>query len=702
MTISKRRAWLYTGLLVCLLTSYFLRGIVAVEQNTNSSAFDQRSYLTLGLNLRDGRDLTDGKRHPFLPALLSLFAERDWRYYTRAKFLNLFLGGLCLILVYLLGKRWFGPNVGLLTTGLLSLNASFLAVSSRVMAEPLLIFLTLAGWYFAAEGLSTSGSKALILVGLAGLMAGLAYFTKGTALQMVPAFGLAALKMYRKSVWRRREVWLFGLTWVIAWMPLFLFNIREYGNPFYNYNYRHEIFLDSPTQRHFADLSEAPTLQTYLQTHTAADIAYRMWFGLREVTRILVDALGPISPDVFRGTVAEKAWIALWLGLLALLWQKRRPIQGQWGRLSPAFWLFLGMLICSLIPLGWFVQASNVGPRFIILFHPMVYFFTLGALGTVARRWIASKERLTRLGQKAPFVWGVGLALWASISAGRAWPQIRAHPVSIDREANARGQAVLEWLAQSTPYGTRVLWGPSYTLPNWLYERRLSLKDVPSKVQNVNDIAAYARDKKLAYAILDWEVVSRRESAFAGYFIPEYPWVIIEQLPASWALVLPYEGIPANWLILRLTDTVPLANTSQAQVGSLAQLVGYELYPQPAYAGETVYLTLYWRALAQAETDYTVFVHLVDQKGLLKSQHDQQPLEGRYPTSLWKANQLLGDRHALHLPENIEPGEYRFLVGMYSWQTMERLPTRARAPEKALEGAVQLAVPLRVEPRSAQ
>jgi hypothetical protein len=40
-----------------------VRGIVAVEQNTNPSGYDQRSYLRLGLNIVEGRDLTDGKRH---------------------------------------------------------------------------------------------------------------------------------------------------------------------------------------------------------------------------------------------------------------------------------------------------------------------------------------------------------------------------------------------------------------------------------------------------------------------------------------------------------------------------------------------------------------------------------------------------------------------------------------------------------------
>jgi len=93
MTIRRAKLcnWLWWLFLLCMAKAFVIRGWEAIERNTNASAFDQRSYLGLWLNIREGRDPSDGKRNPLLPTLVSLFARRHWAYYTEAKFLNLAL-----------------------------------------------------------------------------------------------------------------------------------------------------------------------------------------------------------------------------------------------------------------------------------------------------------------------------------------------------------------------------------------------------------------------------------------------------------------------------------------------------------------------------------------------------------------------------------------------------------------------------------
>ncbi|MEA3407913.1 MAG: glycosyltransferase family 39 protein, partial [Chloroflexota bacterium] len=684
MTNSKRRAtrekgserWIYALLLLCILASFIVRGVVAVEDNTNSSAFDQRSYLGLGLNISEGRDLSDGKRNPLLPALLAPFAERDWPYYTKAKFLNLGLGVIGLLLVFELGRRWFNAATGALAAGLLSLNPPFLHVSSHVMAEPLLMIMTLSSWYLMWRTLEKSQQARPWCAIAAGGAAGLAYMTKATALQMVPAFGLAAILTYWGGKWwKRRELWFFGLAWLITCMPLLVFNTQEFQNPLYNYNYKHEIFLDSPTQRHFADISEAPTLQTYLANHSWAEMAHRLWYGLREVTRILFRALAPVASETFRGW-SEAIWIVVWIGLLAFLFLQREDLAPELDFASPLFILPGFMLILSLIPLGWFVQASNVGPRFIVLFHPIIYILVIGTLHTLYSR-LQTKEAVPPVWQSVKR-WGVrgmlaGLTLWAVIGAVRAFPHIRRYPVEIDREANARGQAVLEWLENGTPYGTRVLWGPSYTLPNWIYERRLSLKDVPSKAESWQDITAFAKEEELDYAIVDWTMVQRRQEAFSPYFGFDYPYVIIKELPPTWALTLPYDGFPSNWAVFRISESNPLEHQLSVILGNIIELVGYEIHPPSIQPGQSTYVTLYWRALENVEKDYSVFVHMMDEDRNLVAQSDSFPLEGRYPTSQWRQGNLLGDRHTLVVPTDASVESYHLAVGMYLLETMERL-----------------------------
>ena len=54
--------------------------------------------------------------------------------------------------------------------------------------------------------------------------------------------------------------------------------------------------------------------------------------------------------------------------------------------------------------------------------------------------------------------------------------------------------------------------------------------------------------------------------------------------------------------------------------------------------------------------------------------NDTQPLEGRYPTSLWAAGETIPDRHTLSLPADLPPGPYRLALGLYHQPTGERLP----------------------------
>jgi len=63
-------------LLCVVLVCYVADGLEAIRANSNSSDYDQRSYLGLAIDIQDGDALTDGNRHPLYPALLAPFAAR--------------------------------------------------------------------------------------------------------------------------------------------------------------------------------------------------------------------------------------------------------------------------------------------------------------------------------------------------------------------------------------------------------------------------------------------------------------------------------------------------------------------------------------------------------------------------------------------------------------------------------------------------
>jgi hypothetical protein len=94
----------------------------------------------------------------------------------------------------------------------------------------------------------------------------------------------------------------------------------------------------------------------------------------------------------------------------------------------------------------------------------------------------------------------------------------------------------------------------------------------------------------------------------------------------------------------------------------------------PAEPGRPWAITLFWDTLNPPHKDFTVFVHLVDEKGQIVASHDGMPVENRFPTRAWRRGQIVSDVHRLDLPPNLEPGVYQVNVGMYLLETGERLP----------------------------
>jgi hypothetical protein len=85
-------------------------------------------------------------------------------------------------------------------------------------------------------------------------------------------------------------------------------------------------------------------------------------------------------------------------------------------------------------------------------------------------------------------------------------------------------------------------------------------------------------------------------------------------------------------------------------------------------------VTLYWEAVEQVETSYTVFVHLVDADGRIWSQSDSLPRGGDFPTDAWFPGDVIVDPYSILVPVDAPPGDYQLVAGMYEPTTGKRLP----------------------------
>ncbi len=129
-----------------------------------------------------------------------------------------------------------------------------------------------------------------------------------------------------------------------------------------------------------------------------------------------------------------------------------------------------------------------------------------------------------------------------------------------------------------------------------------------------------------------------------------------------------------------------------ASFGDLIELGGYSLDMGAIAPDGTVQLGLYWRPQASHfPKAYKVFVQLRSEQDQIVAQADHLIFEGFITSSilnqLRKEGEWLRDTADLGLPQELPPGTYRLLVGLYDPDTLERVPVVA---DQSGENAVLL------------
>jgi 4-amino-4-deoxy-L-arabinose transferase-like glycosyltransferase len=124
-----------------------------------------------------------------------------------------------------------------------------------------------------------------------------------------------------------------------------------------------------------------------------------------------------------------------------------------------------------------------------------------------------------------------------------------------------------------------------------------------------------------------------------------------------------------------LSPLDPLAhvqNPAQLRLGSAIEFLGHSVDTPQAHPGETLGLTLYWRATSPITESYTVFTHVED-PGVVWGQKDGIPRCGHRPTNEWETGYVNVDHYTFALHPETPPGPHALVAGMYRADTGERL-----------------------------
>jgi len=133
---------------------------------------------------------------------------------------------------------------------------------------------------------------------------------------------------------------------------------------------------------------------------------------------------------------------------------------------------------------------------------------------------------------------------------------------------------------------------------------------------------------------------------------------------------------------------------AEVEFGHQMRLRGWRLDADELRPGGVLSLALAWEYLVDPSDRYVVFVHVLADDGTLVAQHDEAPAGARLPAAQWPTNSTFSYSVKLDLPDDLAPGDYRVLLGVYEWPSLDRLPVPSEVPGaevRAMElGTVQV------------
>ena len=118
----------------------------------------------------------------------------------------------------------------------------------------------------------------------------------------------------------------------------------------------------------------------------------------------------------------------------------------------------------------------------------------------------------------------------------------------------------------------------------------------------------------------------------------------------------------------------PGGDVPVARVGDVAEILDVALDEDEVIPGEPVVVRVTWRPLRRTEEPLAVFVHLIDEAGVLAAQRDTWPGLSRAPTTSWRVGVPFVDTYRVDLPETVyTPNVLTVQIGLYG-STLGRLP----------------------------
>jgi hypothetical protein len=324
-------------------------------------------------------------------------------------------------------------------------------------------------------------------------------------------------------------------------------------------------------------------------------------------------------------------------GLALCLWRLRQPP-----------YVFALIWLASIVPASALSPRAPYYLRLTGLIPPAVF---LAALGLAELPVLL--ERLRRLPRAALYAPSIALVAasggWTFQNYFQVWASSSdAFYGSMQDKVDA-----LPYLQRWQAGGDMVFLAPLYA-QDWTY--RWLTRDVPLQSFEAKDCTLLPPAGRAATYVYP-------------SFDKDQPPLLLSHLPGSPAVenVANSRGDPNLIAIHEAAAQVPPppGQPIGAFGGQLA-LDHADIPAGPFHPGDTVTISLTWRALGQVDSDYTVFIHADDNVSKRRIQRDSRPCGGSIGTSHWLPGEQARDAYAVAIPSDAPSGTYVITTGVYA------------------------------------
>jgi len=347
---------------------------------------DSVDYNHLGLSLAEGRGYVDTEgnptacRSPLYPIFIGCIYWLFGHSLFAVRLFQVVLGVISCYVLFLVGRRIFNPQVGLIGAFLFAWNPYLIYYTGAILQETLFIFVVLITFYFLSR---INDEYKFIL--LAGIFGGLSILTREVFLIYVPFLFIGSLILIEGSIWVKfRKIAILFICLLIIWGPWLIRNYFIYGklttrrstdtfgegsnlwvclwhgnNPYIGVSFEKECWFFSKGAHE--ELSKIPfeernayarkkALETIfsnpLQTLRIQIIKFgRFWRPYPHQTKLLGEITGGLSSKTKIIGLVSDGWI-IPLGLVGFL--LALPL---WKRhLFHSLWIW-GMCLCNIFPM---------------------------------------------------------------------------------------------------------------------------------------------------------------------------------------------------------------------------------------------------------------------------------------------------------------------------------------------------------------